>query len=46
MRADEINMDAKEASVPFGLGSRQCLGQSLAWMGMRLYIARAMFCTI
>lgn len=43
MKTDEINTDIKEASVPFGLGSRQCLGQNLAWMEMCLYIARTMF---
>jgi cytochrome P450 len=40
---EEGNKDVKDASVPFGLGTRQCLGQNIAWMEMRLYLAKMMW---
>ncbi|CCX30235.1 Similar to Isotrichodermin C-15 hydroxylase; acc. no. O13317 [Pyronema omphalodes CBS 100304] len=40
---EEGNKDVKDASVPFGLGTRQCLGQNIAWVEMRLYLAKMMW---
>ncbi|KAA8913666.1 cytochrome P450 [Sphaerosporella brunnea] len=40
---DPNNGDTKEASQPFGLGSRNCIGQNLAWVLMRLYLAKTIF---
>ena len=35
--------DRKAALQPFGLGSRNCLGQSLAWIEMRVIMAHVLW---
>ncbi|KLU89742.1 hypothetical protein MAPG_08711 [Magnaporthiopsis poae ATCC 64411] len=35
--------DNLEASMPFALGPRSCIGQSLAWVEMRLILARLLW---
>ncbi|KAI6377235.1 hypothetical protein MCOR31_001300 [Pyricularia oryzae] len=37
------NDDNLDASMPFGLGPRSCIGQSLAWIEMRLILGRLLW---
>ncbi|KAF8246397.1 cytochrome P450 [Wilcoxina mikolae CBS 423.85] len=41
--SDPSNCDNKEASQPFLLGPRQCPGQTMAWIEMRLFFAKILF---
>ncbi|PMD33124.1 cytochrome P450 [Hyaloscypha variabilis F] len=40
---DPENTDNRDASNPFLLGPRACIGQNMAWMEMRILIAKMVF---
>lgn len=42
-RDGEFRNDNLEASQPFGLGPRTCIGRNIAWMEMRLIVAKLLW---
>lgn len=40
---DQFATDARDATKPFSVGGRDCLGQNLAWVELRLILARLLW---
>ncbi|KAI5781555.1 cytochrome P450 [Geopyxis carbonaria] len=40
---DPDNTDHREASLPFGIGPRNCIGINLAWIEMRLFMTKMIY---